>query len=132
MGDAPLSQCIQMWHAQNNSLEEMYSQLWYVLPVGIWVRSELLQRICWPGLHRRLLEWAVVRTQGFCCGCKSCWVSKGHVPLSVALGSSMPGGQGALHCRPGCLTLCPSPSLAQPPPFPYVSLALVPQGGEGS
>lgn len=43
----------------------MHSQLWYVLLVAVWVGLELLQRICWPGQDRRLLEWAVVRTGVF-------------------------------------------------------------------
>lgn len=65
-----------------------------MLLVGIWVRLELLQRICWPDLPKRVLEWAVVRAEGFSCGWQGCWVSKGDVLPSVALGSSMAGG----HC----------------------------------
>lgn len=50
-GAASVARC----HAQNNSLEEMHSQPWYVLLASIWVSSGLLQRIHRPGLHRGLL-----------------------------------------------------------------------------
>lgn len=45
-GAASIPRC----HAQNISLEEMPSQLWYVLPVTIWVDSGLLQTIRRLGL----------------------------------------------------------------------------------
>lgn len=104
-------------HAQNNSLEEMRSQPWYVLLVSI---SASLRLPAWPGLLGGLSGWAMTKGKRFSCDWKGCWVSSGDAQSSGTLRPSTAGRlEGKdLTLQGWVLNTLPKPHPSPPPPFP--------------